>query len=127
MTRTVTYSKVVQPTKPTSPTQPTAQPTKPSGQQPTGSSVPTPRPVPAGRPTIPTAAPEPVPVVQPVAKVVTAQPVSLHQGQPTPRAAQRNNTTLPQTGNAEVVSAAALGLMGLPLAGGFAATKKRHE
>ena len=53
------------------------------------------------------------------------QPINNQQQAP----ATKNNSTLPQTGNEEVVSAATLGLMGLAVAAGLGvgATKKRHE
>lgn len=53
------------------------------------------------------------------------QPINNQQQAPV----TKNNSSLPQTGNDETVSAAALGLMGLAVAAGLSvgATKKRHE
>lgn len=127
---TVTYSKAPQPTtpKPIIPEPTSPEPTSPEPTTPQPTSLQPTAPQPAARTN--TSKPVPAPVAHPAPNTVVTQPVSLHHGTmvaQSHQAAQRNNTTLPQTGNKEAVSAAALGLMGLALAGGFAATKKRYE
>ena len=118
---TVTYSKASQPTKPVQPITPNT-PNKPAVP---GNSL-----TPAN-PGTPTSSNTPMnPTVQPVANNtdhVISQPVNVQQQQQAPAA--KSNSTLPQTGNNEAVSAAALGLMGLAVAAslGVGATKKRHE
>ena len=138
---TVTYDSA-SPTNPTTPTSPTSSTTPTNPTSPTSPTTPTSPMAPTNptSPTTPTAPTSPVDdtnqpkitphfvnsnvVHKPTTRMVS-QPIDLQQVTTTNQGAN----VLPQTGNEEVISAAAFGLMGLAMAASIVAgtRKKRHE
>ena len=130
------------PTNPTTPTSPTSSTTPTNPTSPTNPTTPTSPTAPMNplSPTTPTAPTSPVDdtnqpkitpyfvnsnvVHKPTTRMVS-QPIDLQQATTTNQGAN----VLPQTGNEEVISAAAFGLMGLAMAASIVAgtRKKRHE